>query len=235
MLPGRLDHFFAGYAEGSDFEFLRADCQPTLQAFVTLKNVSVDDVIRNAKSFFRDKRKISYRPDARRVRSEARPGGKLVSLPVTMSWSYPAPKEWGPPWATWDDVPLVVREVTANTEIELDSEGRIARYVERSIERPVLRVTGDENCEGGSDILAYGPAIEPWLVLEPGQLVRDLGETVIISINPKGANIARRVRTQTEDGWTLNSVAFAVENPFGGTSAGGSDCLTPLGANEAKR
>lgn len=71
-----------------------------------------------------------------------------------------------------------------------------------------------------------GPNIDPWLVLNPGEVVRDLGETVVISINPKGANTARRVRTQTEDGWTLNSVAFSVPNPFGGTSAGGSDCLT---------
>jgi hypothetical protein len=228
VLPGRLDHFFAGYVEGSDFEFMRPDCRPTLQAFVTLRNVRVDDVIRNAKSFFRNKRRISYRPDARRLGSAAHAEGKLVSLPVTMSWAYPAPKEWGPAWTTWDDVPLVVREVTVNTEIELDSEGRIARYVERSVEQPLLRVTGDENCEGGRDILAYGPFIDPWLVLEPGKLVRDLGETVVISINPKGANTARRVRTQTGDGWTLDSVSFAVENPAGGTSAGASDCLTRL-------
>jgi hypothetical protein len=234
-LPGRLGHFFAGYTEGSDFEFMRADCRPTLPAFVTLRNVSVDEVIRNATSFFRNKRRISYRPDAPHARSAPHADGQLVSLPVTMSWSYPAPKEWGPPWTTWDDVPLIVREVTVNTEIELDSEGRIARYVERSVEQPLLRVTGDENCEGGSDILADGPAIDPWLVLKPGQLVRDLGETVVISINPKGANTARRVRTQTGDGWTLNSVSFAVENPAGGTSAGASDCLTRVVAKAATR
>jgi len=229
VLPGRLDHFFAGYRDSSDFEFLREDCQATVQEFITLRNASVADVMRNVKAFFRDKRKISYRPDAQRVRVQARNEGQLVSLPVTMSWAYPPPKEWTPNLPAWGfDEPMIERQVTANVEIELAADGRIVRYVERSVERPWLRVTGDENCE---DFLAGGDApIEPWLALEPGKKVQDLGETIVISFNPKGGNVARRIRSDDEEGWTISSVSFAVPNPFGGTSAGGSDCLAPVPA-----
>ncbi|HYQ03275.1 MAG TPA: hypothetical protein VER96_31590 [Polyangiaceae bacterium] len=232
-LPGRLDHFFAGYKDGSDFEFLRADCQATLQDFITLRNTSVADVIRNVKAFFRDKRRISYQPDAQRMRVQARNDGQLVSIPVAMSWAYPTPKEWLANLQALEfDKPMIERQVTVNVEIELAADGRIMRYLERGVERPWLRVTGDENCENFID----GDApIEPWLVLDRGTTVRDLGETIVLSFNTKGPNIARRVRSEDEEGWAISSVSFAVPNPFGGSSAGGSDCLAPVPAPKKAR
>ena len=107
-LPGRLAHFFAGYADGSNFEFMRVDCQPTLKVFIGLKNVGIDELVRNAKSFFRSKRELAYRPDIGGMRVEASTGGQLVRLPVKMSWTYPIPKDWGPDWPPWGHaVPVV--------------------------------------------------------------------------------------------------------------------------------
>jgi hypothetical protein len=231
-LPGSLSHFFAGYADGSDFAFMRSDCTPKMARFVSLVNVGIDDVIRNAKTFFRTKRELEYRPDVGRMRVEAGAEGKVVRLPVTMSWTYPVPKDWGPDWPSWvRNEPVVVRRVTANVEIQLDAEGRLSRYIETSVERPLLRVTGEENCD--PTVVVDRPRPEPWLTIKTGDLVRDLGETVVISINAKGADTARKIRLKDEDGWTLDSVSFAVDSPLGGTSAGGSDCLAPVRAGKS--
>lgn len=146
-LPPTLRHFFAGYTDRSDFEFMRADCRPIMDRFVTLQNVEVGVAIRDARSFFRDKHDLAYGPDLKRVRAEPHAGGTTVRLPVTMSWTYPIPKEWGPDWPAWGtESPAVARSVTVDVEIEVDADGRIARYVETHVESPWLRVTGSDEC-----------------------------------------------------------------------------------------
>ena len=139
-LPPTLRDFFAGYKDGTDFEFMRAACRPTMDRFVTLRNVNVATAIREAKSFFHDKHGLAYRPDLARVRLAPRSsdggagGGTTVSVPLTMSWTYAIPKEWDPSdagstWPAYPDTPHVDRSVTVDVEMDLDENGRIARYV----------------------------------------------------------------------------------------------------------
>jgi hypothetical protein len=227
LLPPTLARFFAGYRDGTDFEFLRAACRPTVDRFVTLQNVRVDAIIRDARAFFRDKHDLAYAPDVRSLRVEPGDGGTTVHVPVRMRWTSPAPPDLAPQVVAWGtNAPVVLRDVTAEVEIALDGEGRITSYKELRVATPWLRVTGAENCdsEGRGD-----GRPEPWLDLAKGTRVQDLGETVIIGTNTKGADVARKVRHLGKTGWALDRVAFAVENPMGGSSAGGADCLAPAG------
>jgi hypothetical protein len=229
-LPPTLRHFFAGYRDGTDFDFMRADCRPVMTRFVTLSSVDVATAIREAKSFFRDKRHLEYRPDTKHLRIAPGTGdggaGVTVNLPLTMAWAYPIPKGWGSDWPAFGEEPAISRAVTVDLEIELDPDGRIARYVEARVESPLLRVTGAEECND-PDRGDQSPV--PALNLKKGTLVHDLGETVVVGTNAKGTDVARKVRVNGRDGWTMDRVAFAVANPSGGTSAGAASCLDPVG------
>jgi hypothetical protein len=226
-LPPTLADFFAGYRDGSTFEFLRADCRPTMDRFVSLKNVGVDAAIRDARTFFHDRRQLSYRPDVRQMRVEAHADGEsTVRLPVTMAWTYPVPKGWGDdfPAGGPDGTAVVSRSMTVDVEVTLDADGRIAQYVEAHVQTPRLRVTHPEKCADVPD----HPGV-PWVAVSHGMIVQDLGETLELSMSAKGPATARKVRANGQDGWTMESVCFAVSNPYGGTSAGMSSCLELAG------
>lgn len=225
-LPPALAHFFAGFRDGSDFEFMRADCRAKMDRFVTLENVDVAAAIRSAKAFFHEKHELRYQPDLEHAHVEPHAGGTTVRVPVTMSWTYPIPQEWSAHWEQWGkDGPEVSRSVTVQVEVELDAEGKIARYVEKSVESPLLRVNGEAFCENVDTV----DATLPWVDVKKGMLVQDLGETLVLIWRPRGPTTARKVRANGKEGWTIDCTYFPVDNPFGGTSAGGGACLDPVG------
>src|SRR5208283_2082463 len=157
-----------------------------------------------------DKTQLSYKPDVHRLRVEANPdGGSTVHVPVTMGWDTPAPKDWGDdfPGSTPDGPPMISRTVTVDVDVTLDADGRIAQYVEAHVQTPKLRVKHPDDC-GGDE-----PRPElPWIEVRDGQIVQDLGETFVLSMRARGSNVARKVRANGQEGWTMQYVSFEVAN-----------------------
>ena len=224
-----LARFFARFVDGTDFAFLSEACPPKVERFLTMRDADIAQVVRSARAFFRGKRGISYVPDLAALEVEARPDGTVARLPVTLSWTYPAPTEWGDEWPIdpGADAPRIARRVTVDVEIALDASGRIARYVETRVRTPKLLVTSDFMCPDGlyETPEPFREQLAGWLVedfagtmkayeKEPhpkrGTIVHDLGETFVVAENPKGSSVARRVRGPEGEGWMVDNVAYAV-------------------------
>jgi hypothetical protein len=230
--PKVLRNHFGKFVDGTDFEFLRNVCRPVLDRYVSLHDVSVDAIIADAKSFFRGKEGIVYDPGMARLTIERRNGMAVARLPVQMSWRrYPPPRAWptpdDEPWPHYPDAPHVDHSVTVDAEVTFDDQCRMMSYVETKIHAPNMRITGEHACEYGvyatpRDPLAASPDVSRIATLKKGAVVRDLGDTFIVSVTPKGPETARRIRVDGRDGWTDDSRAYAVPNPYGGTPAGGS-------------
>ncbi len=236
-LAERLRHFFNGYVDGSDFAFLLAACRPKLDQFISLRNVDAGAVATNARQFFAHTHKLAYEPHLADLRVERRPDGSTVArLPVRMTWTYPPNPDWptgGDPWPAWSsETAAIDRDVTADAEITFDDQGKIARYVEANVRRPWLRVTGEDNCSLGafgsphSFLMSGDDGARMAAPLHKGQMVRDLGETFVTAILPRGPDIVRKVLVGNREGWADESLIFEVENTGGPQGAsGGSECL----------
>jgi len=122
------------------------------------------------------------------------------------------------------EFPVVTHDITMDVQITLDHDARITRYVELGVRDRTWVATGEYECTDDRNDLHP----EPWLSLTAGDRVEDLGETVVVGANIKGTDEAGKVRINGKIGWALDRVSYAVDNPFGGTSAGGSNCLQPL-------
>jgi hypothetical protein len=106
--------------------------------------------------------------------------------------------------------PTIERDVTAEVELELDADFRVASYVEKSVRTPPLRVTLGEECESN---------------LPRGTIVQDLGETIVVAwISTGPSTTLRKVRANGEEVW------MQTERHFWRTSAQDKawiQCLEP--------
>jgi hypothetical protein len=221
-----ITSFYGEFRDGTDFEFLRAACRPELDGFGALERVDIDTLIAAARAFYRDKRGLSYEVDTTRAEVTTNASEVVVEVPVRVKWESPAPNSLAASIQTiGSERALVARDVVVKSEIAIDLAGRITRLIERHTETPTLLATGEHECS--DDRADMHP--NPWFSLPAGVRVEDLGETVVIGVNIKGADEARRVRWNGQVGWALYRVSFAVENPYGGTSAGVSECLWSAG------
>jgi hypothetical protein len=231
VLRTRVVEFFAKYQDGSDFSFLRAACASPVERFVTAKNAEVGTLIASARRFFKDKRGLRYEPDVKAMRVD-RDGDRTVArLPLTMIWGVHTPPDWTPSYgALTPDAGsidplrdgLVEHSANVAVEIAFDAAGKIVRYVEGSPHETLLRFHAEEHCLLTDD----DPGV-PVIALADGAIVTDLGDRYITQQSPKGPQVIRHVLLRGGgDVWVNDSRAFAVENRFGGTSAGLADCLT---------
>ena len=215
----RLRDYFSHYQEGSDFEFLRAYWTSPVERFITLENADIGAVIASAKQFFHGKYRVKYAPDLSAMHVVSEAGLSVVQLPVAMSWGVQptddVPSEDGdrPPVdlsRTGLDpymIGLVQHAVVVDVEIALGADGRLQRYLETHVHQPLLRTTGQEDCP------------------PKGETVVDLGDIYVTSWSAKGPQQVRRVRAKGEVAWYPDILSWAVDNPAGGTSAGGAQCL----------
>jgi hypothetical protein len=224
----RIAVFFGEYRDDSDFEFLRTWCTSPVERFISMKNADIGAVIANVRQFFHDKRAVKYAPDLSVLKVHPEGDVTVASLPVTMSWGAPPPESWKtsglhPEWLTIGvlDAGLVLHETTVDVELAFAKDGRITRYVEGALHRRSLRATGLEECATVDD---EGPGQVP---LPKGTAVLDLGQTYYTFVSAKGPEIVRLVRLRGKDVWVNDARSYAVENPNGGTSAGGGPCLEP--------
>jgi len=220
--------FFGQYRDDSDFEFLRTWCSSPIERFITMKNADIGAVIANVRQFFHDKRGVKYSPDLAAMKLRTEGDGTVASLPVAMTWGAPPPQSWKtngvhPEWLTIGvlDAGLVLHETTVDVELAFAKDGRITRYVEGAVHRRSLRATALAECDTVDD---EGPGQVP---LPRGAVVLDLGQTYSTFVSAKGPEIVRLVRMGGKDVWVNDRRSFAVENPNGGTSAGGGACLEP--------
>jgi hypothetical protein len=83
--------------------------------------------------------------------------------------------------------------VTADVELAFTPGGQLTRYVEVAVRRPLLRVTGMDNCE------VHG--------LRKGQTVVDLGDAYITEIMAKGPQQIHHVLVGGDDTW-IDEIRF---------------------------
>jgi hypothetical protein len=236
-LRSRISTFFAGYHDGSDFDFLRTSCVSPVDTFVTAHHADVGTLIASALLFFRDKPGLHYEPDLASVRIDHQGDVTVAQLPVTMSWGVRRPSLWTP---SYDRAPpdsgapfdpllwnMVLRTTTVPVTLTFTADLRLTSYVEGPIERPTLRATGQEYCSDADD----EPGI-PIVALAKGTTVTDLGETYEPSMSAKGPQIIRHVELRGGgDVWTYDTRSYSVPvdpSQGGGTAAGRSDCLETL-------
>jgi hypothetical protein len=225
----RIAVFFGQYRDDSDFEFLRTWCTSPVERFISMQKADIGAVIANVRQFFRDKRALKYTPDLTTMKVRTDGDVTVASLPVTMSWGAPPPESWKtnephPEWLTIGalDAGLVLHETTVDVELAFAKDGRITRYAEGTVHRRSLRATGFDECDTVDDV---GPGQVP---LRKGTVVLDLGQTYYTFISIKGPEIVRLVRLRGKDIWVNDDRFYSVENPNGGTSAGGGACLEPV-------
>jgi len=227
-VAARIADFFKQYKEGSDFEFLRARCTSPIERFISFKNADIGVVIKSARQFFQGKYRVGYVPDLKALKTEMQGDVTVAHLPVAMSWGVQptddVPKE-GDDRAAVDltrtdlgplDIGLVEHDVTVDVELAFAPGGLVTRYLELHVRRPLLRVTGETNCTMGD--------------LRKGQTVVDLGDSYVTFMTPKGPQRVHRVQIAGQPAWIDEIRSWEVDNPAGGTSAGGSSCLEPVPA-----
>jgi hypothetical protein len=222
----RVAEFFGQYRDGSDFEFLRAWCASPVERFISMRDADVGQVIASARQFFRDKRSVKYAPDLAALRVRTEGDVTVTSLPLTMSWGVPPPASWKTNGVHEErltigvlDAGLVLHETSLDVELAFAKDGRITRYVEGAAHRRSLRATGSGEC---NTVDEEGPGQVP---LPKGTVVLDLGETYSTFVSAKGPEVIRLVRFRGKDVWVNDARSYSVENPNGGSSAGGGPCL----------
>ncbi len=235
----RLRSFFAKFVDSTDFGFLRDFCRPTMDRFIQMHNIDIGAVIESARGFFHDKRDLAYEPDWTSVHVARQKGTIIVDLPVRMTWSTPIPSalvEKGGPLVVSGDVPYVRHVVTVDVEVTFDNDLAIIAYAEALVHTSRLRVTGEEECDLRAyayphDPLSGDEAAKSLDTLIKDAVVIDLGDTFEISGSTKGTNIVRKVKVGGRAMWMDDVRMYTVANPGGGTSAGESKCLLPMGVD----
>jgi hypothetical protein len=195
-----VQHFFAGFVEGTDFSFLRTACAPKMTHFIAMKDVDVESAIRAARASFQNLRHVKYTADVGAMQADAAPAGTRVRVPVDMQYDRPMdPQQFGIDPDEIEsmksmDLLKINHDVTADVELVFDPSGRVTSYVETKVHRPPMRVSGDKECEND---------------LPKGSIVYDLGEDAItwwISIGP--ARTVHRVLANGEDVWMTSQRAM---------------------------
>jgi hypothetical protein len=221
-LGARLRDYFSHYKEGSDFEFLRTYWASPVEQFITFKNADLAVVIKSAKQFFQGKYRVKYVPDVSAMRVVSEGDLSVVQLPVAMMWGVQPTDDVPSEDGARPDVDLsrtdldpymiglVQHDVVVDVEIAMGPDGRLQRYLETHVHQPLLRTTGQEDCP------------------PKGETVVDLGDIYVTSWSIKGPQQVRRVRAKGEVSWYPDQFSWEVDNPNGGTSAGGATCLEPV-------
>ena len=228
-----LTAFFAKFKADSDFVFFATYFTPAIQRYITLENVSVEAVEKDARAFFKTKKNVRYTPDFNGMIIEPDERGTAAELAVKMEWDAEAPAAWGPDAKG----KYVARSVRAKLRLLFDESPKMFSYSEKAAPRPKLRVTGETGGPLDKPNGVYATPLaakegKPTATLAKNVIVEDLGETFEVESTPKGAVLARKVRHENKEIWTLDRAPTTVANPNGGTSAGEVVYLKPAGEKE---
>ena len=221
QVAASIKAYFAEYKDGSDFAFIEKYFAPKIEQFVMRKDVTPADMQKDAKGFYKDKTELKYEPmlAGLTVTPDASGERETAELVVRLTWKYPPPKAWG---TDFPEGAKVSRQVDVVTDLVVGEGGKFVAYIEKEVKRPSYKVVDPDGSLGaypsppGSGVDDSKAAVK----LTKGTIVQDLGETLVIGNNPKGDEVARKIRYQGKDYWAMDHGAIAVENPNGGTSAG---------------
>lgn|GEM_PF-7048559 len=126
--------------QGIDVDALRACLATQVAQFISLKNASVEDVVRDARRFYQKKSEVKYRVHLDTFSVARENGSLLATFAVDYVWN---DHELGIPDEEAETYPgLLMRgkSVKASATVTFDSSFRIVAYVEKLAPRRKLKV-----------------------------------------------------------------------------------------------
>jgi hypothetical protein len=193
--------------------------------------VGVDDLIKQARAFYADKRRVALHVEEKSVVVRAEGDRWVAAFLLTMAWSRTPPaaaRDCGHPDDNMRLLPssTIDRRVSVHAEMALDGAGRFVAYDEHGVVIPHLRVAKDAGSLIAFAAMPTTPARalvadDAGALVAPGTVVDDLGETFTCG-TPGEIDTVRKVRTGGRDVWLLDHWAFDT-----GRSFVGADSLEP--------
>jgi hypothetical protein len=224
----RLEAHFAQYREGASFDFLRSDFAPRVERYVSLTNVPVETLVRQAKAFYGQKKRIALAPNRATIRLRADGDRTVAMFVLRMGWSQEPPLAQRA-CASFDDAmhlqpgSMIQRSVSVNAEMTVDAGGHFVAYVEHGTVPVRYRVTSMGDPLVGFSTLPVGPArnaaVPPAaLYVGSGTLVDDEGESFTCGEGSE-VDTVRKVRVSGQPVWLLSDWASNTGRSWVGETA----------------
>lgn len=230
-LTAKLNAYYAGFVDGTTFDFMRDAWAPHIDHYLQWKDLSIDDLVAKAKTFYAGKRGISIHVQGHAL---PRADGVQTALDyvVATRWTEAAPNVaracgFLDDSLKWHPSSRIEHKVDVRVRMIVDRTDKVVAYDELGAVMPSLKVSN-----GGEGLPAYA-TIPPRPVrnldadtggtlVPDGTIVENLGDTFVCALDTAEIDTLRKIRADGHDVWMLSTWRSST-----GHSYVGEDVLLP--------
>ena len=226
-VEARLRAHFARYSGGSSFDFLRDDWAPRVEHYLKLLDVPLDDLVKEARSFYADKSRVALKVRAGSVQTRYAGDRTTATFVLSMAWSRrppPAARACGHLDADqgWVASSTIDRQVDVNAEMTLNAAGRFVAYDEHGLVPVHLRAKAFGDPLRAFASMPAEPARDAdedtsVASIPDGTVVDDLGESFTCGLSAGEVDTVEKVRFQGREVWVLSGWMFDTGHSYVGT------------------